>query len=213
MVPSVFHLHYQTPDIEHATATLADHGITPNAKFGSADGESVSLSPDETPPDEFKLRLQTNRGGSADVTLAPGPRVKFDHFGVVVEDVAAVVERAEAHEWPVVQNERRTFLTTPWRFRIELQAADSDVVAELGDRSDCELSEVLLAVPVEARDTVDREIRAVVGDVSNLRVVPARGPEAGVRQAFLSGTNVEDPHLQMSALALSTADDGRKERD
>ncbi|MFC7204082.1 hypothetical protein ACFQJC_11190 [Haloferax namakaokahaiae] len=200
MRPSVFHLHYQTPDVAHASAVLAEHGITPSAQFGALAGDSVSLTPGETPPEGFKLRLQTNRGGAADVTLAPGPDVKFDHFGVVVEDVAAVVERAEERDWAVVENERRTFLTTPWRFRIELQAADSDVIDELGDRDECELSEVSLGVPVEARETVEREIRAVVGDVSNLRVVPVRGPDPAVREALLSGSNVRNPHFQMAAL-------------
>lgn len=202
MEPWVFHLHYQTPHVSYAASVLAAHGITPTAQFGTVSGESVSLFPNETPPEDFTLRLQTNRGGTADVTLAPGPRLAFDHFGVVVEDVSEVVERAAEHGWNVVENERRTFLTTPWGFRIELQDAESEVVSELGDRDTCSFTEISLSVPVEVRETVERGIRAIVGDISNLRIAPVRGPKPAVREAFLSGSLVDNPHFEMARLEL-----------
>ncbi|WP_411968248.1 hypothetical protein [Haloferax sp. YSSS75] len=199
--PCLFHLHYHVPDVEYAAAALSAYGIEPVARFGTADGESVSLAADETPPDGFTLRLQTNRGGTADVTLTPGPRLAFDHFGVVVDDVSAVVERARQRDWGVTENERRTFLVTPWGFRIELQQATSDLVSELGDPADCRFTEVILAAPVEARDSISRTIRDVVGDVTNFRVAPVRASTAAVREAFVDGARVENPRFERGVLA------------
>ena len=199
-LPHVFHLHYHVPNVDYASSILRTHGITPAARFGSRGDESVSLSPDEPVPADFRLRLQTNRGGTADVTLTPAPRVDFDHFGVVVADVSTVVGRASDRGWSVTENERRTFLVTPWGFRVELQGTDSDVVAELGSPTDCQFSGVTLAVPVEVREHVSRTLRAVVGDVSNLRVVPVRGTSVGVREARLDGDDVETSRFEMSSL-------------
>ncbi|AFK18759.1 glyoxalase/bleomycin resistance/dioxygenase family protein [Haloferax mediterranei ATCC 33500] len=197
---TLFHLHYHVPDVEYAATVLSSFGITPAARFGSVDGESVALEPDENAPRDFRLRLQTNRGGTADVTLTPAPRLAFDHFGVIVDDIAAVVERAEARDWSVTENERRTFLVTPWGFRIELQSPDSDLVSELGDATDCHFREVSLVVPVEARDQIDRAIRTVVGDVSNLRVVPVRESTPAVTGALLGGSEVETQRFDMRSL-------------
>ncbi|KTG15868.1 glyoxalase/bleomycin resistance/dioxygenase family protein [Haloferax profundi] len=199
-LPSVFHLHYHVPDVDYAASLLSTHGITPTARFGSVDGESVALAPEEDTPPGFTCRLQTNRGGFVDVTLTPAPRLDFDHFGIVVDDVAGVVERARERGWSVTENERRTFLVTPWGFRVELQAADSDVVAELGPSSDCRFTNVSLAVPVEARDDISRGLGAVLGDVHNLRVVPVRGPKAAVREARVDGDRVEQQQFEMASL-------------
>ena len=201
--PAVFHLHYHVPDVDYAASVLSSHGIEPVARFGTVDGESVSVAADETPPEGFRLRLQTNRGGMADVTLTPAPRLAFDHFGVVVDDESAVVERARQRDWSVTENERRTFLVTPWGFRIELQTADSDVLSELGPASACRFSEVTLAVPVEARDEIGRTTRSVVGDVRNLRVSPVRGSRPAVREALLDGECVETRRFEMAALAAT----------
>ncbi|KAB1194741.1 hypothetical protein GJR96_15320 [Haloferax sp. MBLA0076] len=202
-LPSIFHLHYHVPDVDFAASLLSAHGITPTARFGSVDGESVALAPEEDTPPEFTRRLQTNRGGFADVTLTPAPRLDFDHFGVVVDEVSDVVERAREHGWSVTENERRTFLVTPWGFRVELQAADSDVVGELGPASDCQFTNVSLAVPVEARDDISRGLHAVLGDVHNLRVVPVRGPKAAVREARVEGEHVEQSRFEMASLAAN----------
>ncbi|KAB1196736.1 MULTISPECIES: VOC family protein [Haloferax] len=203
-VPYVFHLHYHVPDVDYAASVLSAHGIEPAERFGSVDGESLALSAADTPPEPFRLRLQTNRGGVADVTLTPGPRLDFDHFGVVVEDASAVVERARERDWSVTENERRSFLLTPWGFRIELQTPESDVLSELESPADCRFTEVTLAVPVEARDAVSRTLQAVLGDVQNLRVSPVRGPDPGVREALLDGARVETSHFEMASL---TADE------
>ncbi|KAB1188893.1 MULTISPECIES: hypothetical protein [Haloferax] len=199
--PSVFHLHYHVPDVDYAASVLVAHGIVPSRRFGSLDGESVSFAPDETAPPEFSRRLQTNRGGMADVTLTPAPRLDFDHFGVVVENVSTVVERAREREWTVTENDRRTFLVTPWGFRVELQAAESDVIAELGPATDCQFTDVTLAVPVEAREQIDRGLRAVLGNVANLRITPVRGPTPAVREALLDGERVENPRFVMDSLS------------
>ncbi|RDZ65205.1 hypothetical protein C5B90_02210 [Haloferax sp. Atlit-12N] len=199
--PTVFHLHYHVPDIDHATSVLSSHGIAPVARFGTAAGESVALAADDDAPDDFRLRLQTNRSGMADVTLTPGPRLSFDHLGVVVADVSAVVERATARDWPVTENERRTFLVTPWGFRIELQSPDSDLLSELGSADDCRFESVSLVVADEIREAVDTGIRSVVGEVATLRVRGGPHDDPAVREATLAGRVCDNAHFEMASLA------------
>ncbi|ELZ91531.1 hypothetical protein C440_14494 [Haloferax mucosum ATCC BAA-1512] len=198
--PEIFHLHYHVPDVDTAATALELHGIDPVARFGSVDGDSRALSPADAVPDGFRLRLQTNRGGAVDVTLTPGPHVAFDHLGVVVADLPAVVSRATERGWSVTENERRTFLVTPWEFRIELQSADSDVVSELGPADDCRFESVSLVVADDIREAVETGIRAVVGEVSTLRVRSSPNADPAVREATLTGRRVEDPHFEMSSL-------------
>jgi hypothetical protein len=80
---------------------------------------------------EFAFRIIEMVKGQTNVTFGQGKRDTFDHIGVLVnkEEYGCIVGRAAELDWAVNEGERRTFISTPWKFRIELQRR-SDVVAE-----------------------------------------------------------------------------------
>ncbi|MFQ3544523.1 hypothetical protein Q7A53_10570 [Halobacillus rhizosphaerae] len=61
--------------------------------------------------------------GQTNLTFGHGTQDRFDHIGILLRETEykRIVENAEALNWKVSEGERRTFISTPWRFRIELQ--------------------------------------------------------------------------------------------
>lgn len=182
----LFHLHYHVPDVEYAERVLAENGLPLHAKFGSVDDEMVALQPDEDPPDGFRLRLQDSQRGYANVTLTSGKDVRFDHLGLVTSEFESIVRRAEDADWTVRGiDDPRTFLVTPWRFRIEVHPEDGRVVDSLGSWNDCRFGEAVLAVPEP--EAVRDGIRSVVGRIHGLAVRERRHDRPHVPRATLTG--------------------------
>lgn len=183
----LFHLHFAVPDVPAAERALADAGLPPYRRFGRLDGERASLDADEPVPDGFRLRLQNARTGAVDVTLAPGTRLQFDHLGVVVPDVAAVVDRAEDVDWSARDSGgRRSFLATPWRFRVEVVDAAGAVAGDLGSPDVASLASVALRVPDP--DRVRSAFETVLGDLPALRFEDAGGDRASIPRFRLDGS-------------------------
>ncbi len=61
--------------------------------------------------------------GQVNITFGQGKRDRFDHIGFLVDDREhnEVLKNAALLGWRVDEGERRTFISTPWRFRVELQ--------------------------------------------------------------------------------------------
>lgn len=155
--PSLFHLHFNTPDVAGAADRLDRAGVPLERRFGSVRGEGASLGPDEAAPEGFRLKLQVHQRGAVNVTLAPGRRPRFDHLGLSVENAEDVIDRAESRGWSVRSNDRRTFVMTPWGFRVELHRSTADVVTELGEPEEARLEDVTLWLSdaTAARDAFD----------------------------------------------------------
>ena len=147
MHPLLFHLHFNTPNVSEAADRLSEAGVPLQRRFGSVRGEGTSLTPEEEPPDDFRLKLQVHEYGAVNITLAPGQRPHFDHLGLAVSDLEGTMDRVKEHGWSVRSNERRTFVMTPWQFRVELHPETGDVVRELGDSGEAHLEDVSLQVP------------------------------------------------------------------
>lgn len=190
----LFHLHYHVTDVERAERVLADVGLPPNRRYGRVDGEAVALDPDEPTPAGFRLRLQDSQRGHVNVTIAPAPARRFDHLGVVTADVETVVGRAESRDgWSTHDRDgRRTFLATPWGFRVELQPADGDVANGLGRWETVRFETVVLAVPVDVVDQVREGLREVLGPVSGLDVASGAPEHVDVPTARLAGEAFPD---------------------
>lgn len=197
----LFHVHYNTPHVDELEAALASRGLPLVRRFGQRNGEHDSLSPDEPVPDDWQFRLETLRRGYVDLSLAPGNRHQFNHFGVCTASFDAVVERAEAAGWSVRDPAgRRTFLRTPWRFRVELHRDGDDVERSLGAWNDAHLSRIELVVPDD--DAVRAGLRDVLGDVSGLDVRDGDGQRARVPTFELAGNAFPDrPTIDVEALA------------
>ncbi len=172
--PTLFHLHFNTPAVTVAAERLAGAGLQLQRRFGSVRGDSIALGPDEGTPDDFRLKLQTHQYGVVNVTLAPGRQPHFDHFGLQVTGVEEVRAKAESRGWSVRSNDRRTFVMTPWGFRVEIYPTTSDVVAELDEPTVAHLEKVVLRVP--AVPTVRTAFKDVFGSVPELRIESGEEP-------------------------------------
>lgn len=165
----LFHLHYNVPNVRGAERRLADFGLPLHQRFGQVRGESVAFDPDGRIPDGFRLRLQTHQRGYANVTLAPGRELRFDHLELRTAEFDSVVGRAESRGWSVRDPDgRRPFVMTPWGFRVEVHRDGSAVESELGDRDEAHLSAVDLRAPNP--DAVRDGLRDVFGGVPGLAV-------------------------------------------
>ena len=201
----LFHLHYNVPNVPRAEHALADFGIPLQQRFGRIGGKPIALDPDESEPDGFRLRLQTRQRGYANLTLAPGRELRFDHLGLCSGDFEAIVDRAEERNWSVrnAEGHRRPFVMTPWGFRVELHRDGSAVESSLGDWDEAHLSNVVLRVenPTEVRD----ELSAVFGDVPGLDV---RAAEDAVDRAFVPQFRLDGDASRGRTFEATALDDG-----
>lgn len=193
----LFHLHFNTPDVPAAESALVERGFPLQRRFGRLDGDSASFGPNEPVPDGFRLRLETLQRGYVNVTLAPGRAPRFDHLGLCTAAFDAVLERAREAGWSVRggADARRTFVMTPWEFRVEVHPDGGDVESSLGAWSEAHLSDVRLAVPEP--DSVREELTAVFGTVPGLVVEQGERERAWVSsfrvegEAFPDGANLD----------------------
>lgn len=183
----LFHLHYHVPDVDHAERVLAEKGLPLHARFGWVDDEMVALGPADEIPEGFRFRLQDSQRGYANVTLTSGKRMQFDHLGIYTTEFESVIDSAEEAGWNVHGiEEPRTFLITPWKFRIEVHREGDRVEDSLGSWEDAHFSEIILTV--SNADAVREGLTTVIGDIPGLVVhEEPRGPPH-VPQATVSGT-------------------------
>ncbi len=93
---TLFHLHFNSPVLETATARLNEYGVPLQQRFGTVRGAGVSVAPETQSPDEFRLKLQVHRIGAVNISLAPGQQPQFDHIGLFVADIDDVITRARS---------------------------------------------------------------------------------------------------------------------
>lgn len=196
----LFHLHYHVPDIRYAERVLADKGMPLRAKFGSINDEMTAVEPGEDPPADFRFRLQDSQRGYANITLTPGKSIRFDHFGIVTTEFDSIIQRANDADWPVRGiDEPRTFLITPWGFRVEIHPEDGRVVESLGSWEECRFEEVVLTLP-DPQEAAEG-INTVIGHIPGFRVREAKG-RPHVPQISLGGQALlGEPTLRAASLA------------
>lgn len=183
----LFHLHFNTPDVNRAETELDAHGLPPYRRFGQVDGEFHALDAADPIPDDFRLRLQNAQRGYVNVTIAPGRKPHFDHLGLCTTAFDEICDRAVEADWSVRDRDgRRTFVMTPWGFRVELHPDGSDVETDLGAWDDTRFERVELTVP---DPDADEQFRRVFGDVPGL--------------VFREGDEVRVPAFELGGAAFS----------
>lgn len=186
----LFHLHYQVPNVAHAEAVLEASGLAPHRRYGHVGGESRSLRADDPAPEGFRLRLQDVQRGIANVTIAPGPRLEFDHLGVLTADFDGTLARARERGWYVNEGDHRTFLHAPWEFRVEIQPDNGAVASSLGPESAGRFASVVLTAPDP--ESVRTGLDAVLGDVPSLSIGRGHADRPSVTRLSLAGDAVPD---------------------
>lgn len=75
------------------------------------------------------FRIIEARKGTVNITFGYGKKIRFDHIGYLVsmEEHNKICDNAKKMNWTIKVGERRTFITTPYEFKIELQV-NNDVV-------------------------------------------------------------------------------------
>lgn len=123
----LFHYHLWTPRVEETEKFYASLGFQVSQRIGKKDGEFESFAPpldwDDFRDQSIQFRIIEMKRGATNITFGYGKKVMFDHIGFLVseEEKVDVLERAEEIGLTVQSNERRTFIHTPYGFRIELQ--------------------------------------------------------------------------------------------
>ncbi|MGX1265450.1 hypothetical protein RKD55_003254 [Rossellomorea marisflavi] len=132
----LFHYHWWTDKVEEMEAWYQGCGFETRQRIGRANGEMREFNPplewDEFRQENVQFRIIEMVQGQMNITFGQGKRDRFDHIGFLVdeEEHDEVIKNAAILGWRVDEGERRIFISTPWRFRVELQRRKEAVKAE-----------------------------------------------------------------------------------
>ncbi|EKF35874.1 hypothetical protein [Bacillus xiamenensis] len=140
----LFHYHYWTPFVEETEKAYTSLGFDVKSRFTKEGSFHPPLTWDDFREKNPVFRIVEMRKGQINVTFGYSKKVIFDHIGFLVTDdeYHQLLIQAKKQHWGIQTGERRTFLSTPIRLRIELQRR-TDVI-ETGEEA---LSGMTIAVP------------------------------------------------------------------
>lgn len=136
----LFHYHLWTPFVEETERFYQQLGFQVTQRIGKYEGAFTSFDPpldwDDFREQPILFRIIEMKRGAINMTFGYGKKVMFDHIGFLVTeaDRLQILGRAEAVGLTVQANERRTFIQTPFGFRIELQTHPDAIRSETGDQ-------------------------------------------------------------------------------
>lgn len=129
----LFHYHFWTPYVEETEKFYLENGFRISQRIGKYNGDFQAFNPPLT-WDDFRekkilFRIIEARKGAVNITFGFGKKIMFDHIGFLVseEDHGHICENAAKMNWEIDKGERRTFIATPYNFRIELQTNEDAV--------------------------------------------------------------------------------------
>jgi hypothetical protein len=134
----LFHYHWWTDKVEEVETFYSNLGFKVTLRIGKVNGDIKTFNPpltwDDFRQENIIFRIIEMRKGKTNITFGNGKKDLFDHIGLLVsqEQYKTIIQRAQQMNWKINEGERRTFIVTPWKFRIELQR-HQDVVAEEND--------------------------------------------------------------------------------
>ncbi|PLS18037.1 hypothetical protein CVD28_10200 [Bacillus sp. M6-12] len=129
----LFHFHFWTPYVEETERFYLENGFRISQRIGKYNGDFQTFNPPLT-WDDFRekkilFRIIEARKGAVNITFGFGKKIMFDHIGFLVseEEQGDICENAAKMNWEVDKGDRRTFIATPYNFRIELQTNEDAV--------------------------------------------------------------------------------------
>lgn len=136
----LFHYHLWTPFVEETERFYQKLGFRVTQRIGKQDGTFMSFDPpldwDDFRHEKILFRIIEMKRGAINITFGYGKKVAFDHIGFLMTKAErlATLQWAETLGWTVQANERRTFIQTPYGFRIELQTHLDAIESRSGDQ-------------------------------------------------------------------------------
>ncbi|WP_139207370.1 hypothetical protein [Halobacillus dabanensis] len=110
-------------------------GFETKLRVGKYNGEMQAFDPplewEDFRDREIIFRIVEVVKGQTNITFGHGNRGIFDHIGVLVNETEyrQIIDKAKKEKLRINEGDRRTFISTPWKFRIELQRR-KDVVTD-----------------------------------------------------------------------------------
>ena len=116
----------------------------------------------------------------------------FDHIGFLVseDEQNEIFENAKRMNWKVNSGERRTFITTPYKFRIELQT-NSNVIDSMTDNVKIKVLKL-----VTNRKGLDNDLSILFSKSVN-NIISEVGDEVTIKEAVINGflsSDIVDPN-------------------
>ncbi len=192
----LFHYHFWTPYVEETENFYKENGFRVSLRIGKYNGEFQTFHPPLT-WDDFRdkkvlFRIIEVRKGAVNITFGYGKKILFDHIGFLVsdEEKAKICENAEKMNWHVDESERRTFITTPYNFRIELQS-NLDVVDSLKNETKIETMKV-----ATKREGLERDLSTLFHKQMD-HIVSEAGDAVTIKETVIKGllsTDIVDPN-------------------
>lgn len=119
----LFHYHYWTPFVEETEQAYRSLGFEVKGRFTKSGSFHPPLTWEDFREEQPTFRIIEMRKGQINITFGYSKKVLFDHIGFLVsdEEYDQLLAQAKELNWPIQAGERRTFLSTPLRLRLELQ--------------------------------------------------------------------------------------------
>ncbi|MBN8191844.1 hypothetical protein JI667_06735 [Bacillus sp. NTK074B] len=182
----LFHYHFWTPHVEETEKFYVKNGFRISLRTGKYRGDFQTFNPplewDDFRDRGIKFRIIEARKGAINITFGYGKRVMFDHIGFLVSPVELdeICQRAGGMNWKVNRNERRTFIGTPYGFRIELQS-NKDAID--GPPAIARMEELeLIMEDVE----LEKDLSCLLNETMN-HIQVGKGETSTIHQAVMSG--------------------------
>ncbi|WP_264740569.1 hypothetical protein [Cytobacillus firmus] len=134
----LFHYHFWTPHLEETERFYVNNGFRIYQRIGKYQGDFQNFDPplvwDDFREKKILFRIIEARKGTINITFGYGKKIIFDHIGFWVPEKKQelICQNADNMNWTVDRGERRTFITTPYSFRIEIQT-NKDIVDSMND--------------------------------------------------------------------------------
>ena len=182
----LFHYHFWTPLVEETEAFYKENGFRVTQRIGKYNGAFQTFHPPLSWNDfrqkKILFRIIEVRKGAVNITFGFGKKIKFDHIGFLVseEEKNAICKNAEKMHWELDRSERRTFITTPYQFRIELQAG-TDVIESMNDHT--RIQKLTL---VTKKEGLEADLSTLFGK-SVSTILPEAGKEVTLKEAVIQG--------------------------
>ncbi|MEW4282362.1 hypothetical protein [Priestia koreensis] len=188
----LFHYHFWTPYVEETEKFYESLGFSVVQRIGRVEGTFQTFDPplqwEDFRNHAIQFRIIEMRKDKINITFGYGKRVLFDHIGFFVskEEHDHIVVKANNLHWKSEIDERRTFIQTPYRFRIELQTRQ-----EMIEDGSCSLQGITIT---SSAGDLKTSLSSLLGELSTT-IEQAAGEKTMLTLARMTGVTASvDPN-------------------